>query len=711
MTVDGFAPGVVARADTDLTGPELQELRPHVVNLSKGAFSQSGDFATSPADVDAIFAEHLPAFVAARGSRPVPLVIWAHGGMVNEQGGLRIAYDQSRWWRDNGAYPLHFVWESGLFEILGQYLLGRRVARGWVTELSDAAIEEAIGTPGGLVWLGMKNSAALASAGGGGAAYVAAKLAEFCAANPGMIELHAVGHSAGSIFHSHFVPAALAAGAPPFETVQLLAPAIRLDAFTSTLKPHVPDRIRRMTVFTMTRDFELDDNTLVVYRKSLLYLISRGLEIPDNAPLLGLQESLTNDSQAAAFFGLTGTGAGKAQVIWSPTRLEDGGPRGASGSTSHGGFDNDELTMNSVARRVLGRDGIVSFPPATRSRAARVWDAASAPGLAIAARPATPALLSGPRDGRRSALCVGINAYAGANELFACVADAEAWARALARRGFTTDLVTDRDATRDGILGRLTDMVGSARPGDVLAFQFAGHGVEVPDEDGDEAGGSNGLLDEAFCPVDADEGRLILDDEIFQLLRTLPSGVSFTSFFDCCHSGTMSRTFSRRAALPGAEALPAGLAGAGRKTRFMKRSRELVQRHRAFARLVRQGLTSGVRGPAGMNDVCFSACLPEEEALESDGHGHFTLLALRMLEPELTDLSNEDFLARVVELFGPASARQQTPTLDCRAELRGSPLLSALTMRAPVAIQAGTTPRRAAAAGLLRAAADVIETD
>jgi hypothetical protein len=141
----------------------------------------------------------------------------------------------------------------------------------------------------------------------------------------------------------------------------------------------------------------------------------------------------------------------------------------------------------------------------------------------------------------------------------------------------------------------------------------------------------------------------------------------------------------------------------------MKRSRELVQRHRAFARQVRQGLTSGVRGPAGMNDVCFSACLAEEVALESDGHGHFTLLALRMLEPDVTSLTNEDFVARVVEQFGPG--RQQTPTLDCRAELRESPLLGALSPRAPVTIQAGPTARRAAAAGLLRAAADVIETD
>src|SRR6476660_8528672 len=95
----------------------LDALRPHVVNLTRGEFSTDGIMQTSQDDVDAIFDEHLPAFLA-RAKTTVPLVIWAHGGIVSERAGLAIAGLQIPWWRDNGAYPLHFVWETGFVETL-----------------------------------------------------------------------------------------------------------------------------------------------------------------------------------------------------------------------------------------------------------------------------------------------------------------------------------------------------------------------------------------------------------------------------------------------------------------------------------------------------------------------------------------------------------------------------------------------------------------
>ena len=70
-------------------------LRPYVVNLTDGQFSQTGRMHRCPHDVDAIFDVHLPAFIdeTARlyGDDPVPLVIWAHGGVVSETRGLTIA--------------------------------------------------------------------------------------------------------------------------------------------------------------------------------------------------------------------------------------------------------------------------------------------------------------------------------------------------------------------------------------------------------------------------------------------------------------------------------------------------------------------------------------------------------------------------------------------------------------------------------------------
>ena len=66
-----------------------------------------------------------PSSPRGRRTGTVPLVIWAHGGIVSEQAGLTIAGLQVPWWLDNGAYPLHFVWETGFVETLKQ-LLGWR---------------------------------------------------------------------------------------------------------------------------------------------------------------------------------------------------------------------------------------------------------------------------------------------------------------------------------------------------------------------------------------------------------------------------------------------------------------------------------------------------------------------------------------------------------------------------------------------------------
>ncbi|MFL4475791.1 hypothetical protein ACIPVK_17485 [Paeniglutamicibacter sp. MACA_103] len=39
---------------------------------------------TTPQDIQVTFARHLPEFVAANGGRDVPLLFWAHGGLVGE---------------------------------------------------------------------------------------------------------------------------------------------------------------------------------------------------------------------------------------------------------------------------------------------------------------------------------------------------------------------------------------------------------------------------------------------------------------------------------------------------------------------------------------------------------------------------------------------------------------------------------------------------
>jgi hypothetical protein len=365
-----------------LTADDLAALRPYVVNLSQGLFSSEGRYATTKADVDAIFDDHLVRALAEarQNGERLRILFYAHGGLVKEESGLAIALKHVTWWRRNHVYPIYFVWETGLLETLGNLLFAsqRRAApapRDFADIFVDPIVEDFVRRFGGpKIWGGMKESARLAVEPDGGARYVATRLEGFCAAHGADVELHAAGHSAGSIFHGHFLPAALDLGVPAFRSLHLLAPAIRARGFLNRLAPRVGNGVDHVTIFTMRRELERDDDCGGVYRKSLLYLIHHALERLPRTPILGLAESLEENADLVRTFGLDGSAAPHGEVVWSKTATTAG--RSASQSTTHGGFDDDAPTMESVARRILGASDtapITPFPSDGASRDAEAW--------------------------------------------------------------------------------------------------------------------------------------------------------------------------------------------------------------------------------------------------------------------------------------------------------------------------------------------------
>jgi hypothetical protein len=713
----------VRDVDVALTPVIREALRPHVVNLTRGRFSTSGEFTTSKEDVDAIFDEHLPRAMAAQAGRPFRIVAYAHGGLVGERDGLGVALKHVDWWKANGVYPIYFAWETdfltSVINAITGAMGGRAVARD-ALDLIDAQIEAAARRfKANSIWADMKHVARLSSEPDGGAAYVATRLAQFCGAHGQDVEIHAIGHSAGSNFNSFFVPVALDAGVPSFRTLQLLAPAIGVDAFFATLGRRL-GQIGTLTVFTMKDSFEQADQAGPVYNKSLLYLLYHALEEARETDLLGLEISIRRDMRLRRLFGLDGTPHPKGhEVVWSITT---GDRRSSAESTTHGGFDDDPATMNSVLRRVLGRSGAEEvtreFVRPSRSadvaawsaagfargdstispvlgpaKAAHLGSAASAGHDGSAAQPATrPA-----SGGRRRALCVGINAYK-RQPLRGCVADAERWARTLGDLGFeVAPVLRDAEATGDRIVGALTDLLEQSRAGDVLVFQFAGHGTTLPDITSDEAGSDSPAVDEAVCAYDFTEGRFVVDDELAAVFAAAPAGVQITSFIDCCHSGTITRL---------------GIGPADGRHEPDERPRFLhaepaeidafLARRRSFAG--GGGPSARARGP--QRDVLFSACRSTEVAYESRGQGDFTRHATSVLQRG-SGVTNGALLERVQKAFG-VSARQH-PELH-PPDAAGLPLFGALDTRLPETAAlagAGSLEGRDLAA-LLRTLADVI---
>lgn len=675
----------VARGEKEKLPPELIEsLRPHVINLNQGRFSTTGEFQTHQSDVDAIFEEHLPEWADGRGGKKLPIVFYAHGGLTSEEAGLLTAAEQVNWWKENGAYPIHFVWETGLTETLSQ-LLNPNKQRGFdVFAPSDFLLEELAHTIGGVkIWGGMKLSAERSSDSEGGARYAARKLKEFCDKPEfkDRVEIHAVGHSAGSIFHAHFIPAAMEEHAPHFRSLHLLAPAIRVDTFEQLLLHRIgPGKgVDQLSIFTMARSFEEDDNCATVYRKSLLYLIYYALEPERKTPILGLEESIRANSNLKRLFNLDKKGAAPGEIIWSVTRTTSG--PSASTSRTHGGFNNDEPTMESVAQRILGHP--VSAFTGTEERGTDALEDLQAkyPGLQGWIRPQPTPVISaglpapGPQPppavgaltGKRRALCVGIDRYPTA-PLGGCVNDARQWRDTLRNLGFEEPkLLADGEATRSSILGNLTDLIRGSRAGDVLVFQYSGHGTQLPDLNGDEAGGDSPGEDEAMCPIDFAEGHFLIDDDLSTVFDQVPTGVSMTIFADCCHSGTITRF-----------AIGTPSAGTGERTeraRFIQATPEMEAAHAAFRESL--GGTRAAKGRGAYDrarEVLFCACRSREVALESAGHGHFTTRATAILARGIAGLSNSEFQRRVVSAFGPNPS--QNPELHCAAELRECALFS-----------------------------------
>lgn len=157
-------------------------------------------------------------------------------------------------------------------------------------------------------------------------------------------------------------------------------------------------------------------------------------------------------------------------------------------------------------------------------------------------------------SGQVKALLVGINYRGTRNQLGGCINDVLDTRKRILNEYPTAkiDLMTDDTPvkpTRDNILGKLKNLVDSARVGDTLMFHYSGHGSQVEDLHGDEEDG----MDETICPLDYATSRIVLvngvrrrvdsqitDDEIHDIISKVPRGAKFLMLADSCHSGTIA---------------------------------------------------------------------------------------------------------------------------------------------------------------------------
>ncbi len=178
---------------------------------------------------------------------------------------------------------------------------------------------------------------------------------------------------------------------------------------------------------------------------------------------------------------------------------------------------------------------------------ARAGRAPSTETRALARSLAAP---STKRQPRRRAVLIGINDYPDPEaRLSGCVNDVFLMSSLLQECGFPSEQIRiclDDRATAAGIQQRLAWLLEDPQPQDELVFYFSGHGAQLPTYgDGDLVD----RMDETLVPHDFDWSpeTCVTDDQIFELYSPLPYDTRFVMVFDCCHSGGIHRSGSRKA--------------------------------------------------------------------------------------------------------------------------------------------------------------------
>ncbi|MFB3855639.1 MAG: caspase domain-containing protein [Vicinamibacterales bacterium] len=271
----------------------------------------------------------------------------------------------------------------------------------------------------------------------------------------------------------------------------------------------------------------------------------------------------------------------------------------------------------------------------------------------------------------RKALLVGINRYPDPrNNLRGCVNDVLQTSEVLRTRyGFdgkdAVRLLTDERATSEAIRRRLAWLVDGARSGDVLVFQYSGHGSQVRDRDGDELADG---LDEIICPYDHDWDSPFTDDELGRCVGEPAEGVNVTVILDCCHAGTGLRDWvppipvQRRSIVPPPdirhrENLCIEDLGPNRSQTFSAPREELT--------VTRFGKRAAEHGA-----VLIAACASQQGSadawIEGDFHGALTWYLWRAAAEGGYRLPYRDLIRRTRKLLGEARF-EQVPQLEGEA--------------------------------------------
>ena len=335
------------------------------------------------------------AWFQASKDKTVKLALYAHGGLNSEADSIQRIRVLAPYFLANGIYPLFFTWKTGPGETLMDMLddLKHRVvdtsdlSAGGLDRMREAAGEakdraiEAVGRQFARgIWSEMRENAE-----GGAtpdhvldlAARMLRELRDALAKGGKTLEVHLIGHSAGSILIGHLL--GRLGGAKPVRATscELYAAAcssgFAVQHYGAAAQAGVLS-LDSLRLHVLTDANERNDGLPSaeqdIYGKSLLYLVSRALDDVRKQPLLGMERALVKPDRAwvddqwaappnadvAAWLKLWPAGALLNRVTSPTVRTTK---TGHQIDASHGSFDNNIDIITGTLERIRG-SGLVA---------------------------------------------------------------------------------------------------------------------------------------------------------------------------------------------------------------------------------------------------------------------------------------------------------------------------------------------------------------
>ncbi len=346
--------GVQASSAERSVKPGRAEIAGHFIHVDDGQFQDKGRYWSTLDDVC------LTADLVANSTKYDHLLFYAHGGLNSPGASARRIAAMKETFKANRIYPYHLMYDTGLLEELKDVIIGHRqkaeARAGGIKDWVDTLVEKLTRVPGRALWREMKSGAELPFNDDNAGSQTLAAFIDAFRASGNPKKIHLVGHSTGMILLTHLLKRLeLLSPDLAIETVSLLAPAGTVQLFTDHVQPYLRApypgfRVSELSIYNLTDELEQDDQVSKAYNKSLLYLVSKAFEEDVPEKILGMQKYSKTVEQRKNLSRLT--------IHYSAGDVP--GAR-VTESETHGGFDNDPLTMNHVLRRVLGKKPDVPF--------------------------------------------------------------------------------------------------------------------------------------------------------------------------------------------------------------------------------------------------------------------------------------------------------------------------------------------------------------